>query len=186
MKKILSLFILSILVTGCFGGGDYADTGSGAMAGWQRQEFSTFIVQVPPAWQRVDKSKLASSIPKNTVVVYASELEKGFVKNMNILKEALNTEATPKEYARANVTLAKRSLPDYTELSSEEIDIHGQQTLLHTFQARNNVTDNLIHFTQGYFVKDSVGYTVTCVMPHDALQDDIALCRSAVTSFELK
>ena len=185
MKKI-TFIILTLLVTGCFGGGDESTDASTTMAGWQKQEFSTFVVQVPPGWNSVDKSKLSTSIPKGTVVVYASGLEDGFIKNMNILKETLNTEATSKEYAEANITLAKQTLPDYRQTAVEEIDIAGLKTILHTFQARNNVTDSLIHFTQSYFVKDEVGYTVTCVMPEDALEADRSICREAVMSFGLK
>ena len=185
MKKI-TFVILALLVTGCFGGSDETAGTTTEIPGWQKQEFSTFVVQVPPAWNRVDKSKLSTSIPKGTVVVYASELENGFVKNMNILKETLNTEATSKEYARANVNLAKQALPEYRETSIEEVDIKGVKTLLHKFQARNSATDDLIHFAQGYFVKDEVGYTVTCVVPEGALEAERALCGEVVMSFQLK
>ncbi len=185
MKKI-TFVVLALLVTGCFGGSDESAESTTTMPGCQKQEFSTFIVDVPPAWNRIDKSKLSTSIPKGTVVVYASELENGFIKNMNILKETLNTEATSKEYARANIALAKQTLPEYRETIVEEVDIKGIKTLLHLFQARNSITDDLIHFTQGYFVKDEVGYTVTCVVPEEALEDERNLCRKAVTSFQLK
>lgn len=185
MKKIAALSFLFVFLTGCFGG-DVTDDQVQVAAGWQRQEFSTFVVQVPPGWNRVDKSKLSTSIPAGTVVVYATELESGFIKNMNVVKETLNTDATPKEYARANITLAKQTLPQYNVVSEEEVDIYGQKTLLHVFQARNAVTDNLIYFTQGYFAKDKTGYTVTCVMPDGASKDNMDMCRKVVLSFELK
>ena len=80
----------------------------------------------------------------------------------------------------------EKLLPEYTEFMSTEGDINGQQTILHTFRARNTVTDDLLHFTQSYFVKENVGYTVTCVLPENTLEEERSICLQAINSFKLK
>jgi hypothetical protein len=183
-KKILPIITVILATTGCFGGGGTAETVDTQQ--WLKQEFSTFSISIPPGWHRIDKEKLSSSIPQGTVVVYAAAIENGFMKNINIVKETLNTTATPKEYARANITLAQRTLPQYNLSQSSDVDIHGQQTLMHTFTAKNSISDDTLHFAQSYFVKDNIGYTITCVLQQSAPVEQQDLCRTSISSFLLK
>ncbi len=186
MKKITAIALSAVLllgVSGCFGGDDEA---VGSSAGWQKQEFSTFSVDAPPGWMRVDKSKLSSSVPASTVAVYVAEMDQGFVKSMSVLKETLNTEATSKEYGKAVSLLTEKSLPEYAKVLSEDTDIHGEKTLLHVFRARNTVTDKLMQFVQSYFAKGDSGYVVSCVVPELAASSEVDICKQAVSSFRLK
>lgn len=179
-KKIALLLVVPLSLTGCFG------TEPQATESWQHQEFSSFTLDVPPHWARVDKSKLSTAVPETVVALYVGEKVKGETKSLNVAKETLNTQATSYDYARANVALIERTLLDYRSGVKEDREINGQKTIFHTYLARNSISDNLLFFVQAYFSKDSTGYLVTCGVPDDALDSDKATCEQAIMSFRLK
>jgi hypothetical protein len=183
MKKssLFALVItLSFTVTGCFSksstvsGSDLVD-----------RTFSTFVVGVPGGWQKIEKEQWANTIPADTAAIFAFKQENGFIRNLNVVKEGLNADATSIEYAKANVLLGSKALFDYRPLGKEELEVAGERTIFHTFLARNSSTEKAHHFSQLYFMKDGKGYTVTCIA-EDASSDGVGQCEDVVMSFRLR
>ena len=86
-----------------------------------------------------------------------------FIQNANVVKESLNTNASSLEYAKANILLGSKAITDYRRLLDEEAEVHGVKTVHHVFRARNSTTEPLLQYSQTYFSRDRVGYSVTCV-----------------------
>jgi hypothetical protein len=178
MKKLI--FVLSVLLlTGCSGNNQDVKTPPVAEvpSTWYAQNFGDFTIQIPPNWAK-------DSTAQEGMVVYKSLPENDFVKNMNIIKLALDEQQTSKEYAQKNIESIIEAFLEYKEIAVGEVDINGIITLLHKFQARNNEADNFAHFTQGYFAKDNAGYIITCVVSESSPEIDRKTCSQAVESFQ--
>lgn len=181
MKRALLIFIsliLAIQLTGCFGGGDDDE-----LAGVVRQKFKSFTVDIPSDWSKINSADFANTIPEETVAIFLKRTTgDDFIQNVNVVKESINTDASSLEYAKANLLLGSKAIVDYRATATEEVNVNGINTVQHNFRARNTTTDPLRNYTQTYFVKDRVGYTVTCI----AKEDDIlqqSLCDGIVKSF---
>lgn len=146
---------------------------------WYNQDFADFTIQIPPGWAKAEASE-------GLVATYKSLPENGFVKNMNIAKVVLAKNKSSKEYAQENIETIKKAFSEYKNLAVGEVDINGEITLLHKFQARNNANANFMYFTQGYFAKEKSGYMVTCVVSESSSETDRKICSQTVESFRLK
>lgn len=184
MKKtlsLLSIILTSGLLTGCFGSG--SDTQETSLL---IQEYQNFQISIPSSWRKIYQEDFANTIPDETVALFVNRVEgDDFIQNTNVVKESLNTDATSLEYAKANVLLASKALVDYRPVSSSEASISGVETVVHSFRARNATTEPLRYYTQSYFTRDKIGYTVTCV----AKDEDLAQqqnCDSIIRSFLLR
>lgn len=173
------LIVSLVLLSACSGngeeGGDSAET--------IRQSFKTFSIAVPGDFRRINQENFANTIPADTVVIYLKEGDvSDFIQNANVVKESLNTNASSLEYAKANLLLGSKAVTDYRRVSSEEAEVHGVKTVFHVFRARNSTTEPLLQYSQTYFARDRVGYTVTCVSKDD---DPIqqSSCEQIVKSF---
>jgi hypothetical protein len=187
-RLFISFFIIFLLVSGLSGcsRGSSSDSSVLVVEGLTDKEFQTFTVSAPEGWNLISKDQWANTIPDGTVAVFGKKLKSGFIRNLNVVKEVMNTDASSLEYAKANILLGSRALMDYRHLKSEERVIGGQNTSFHQFLARNSSTDRLHHFTQAYFMQDSVGYTVTCIAVDEGDVNGIATCEGVVMSFRLK
>jgi len=174
---VMIVVVLTSL-SGCLGFGE-DETASG----FSLKKFSTFQVEVPKDWRNIDKKEFSSIVPEETVAVFASSARDGFIKNLNILKENINTEASSNSYAKANILIGGKSLIDYAKIEEEHINIGGEDTVLHVFRARNSSTDKLLNFIQTYLTRGKIGYTITCVLPENASDEEIPVCKKAVSSF---
>lgn len=180
-KSVFSSLLLasSLLLTGCFGGGsEQIDVGSSI------QTFQNFQIAVPSNWQKIFQEDFANTIPDETVALFLNRVEgSDFIQNVNVVKESLNTDASSLEYAKANILLGSRALVDYRPINTSESNINEVTTVIHTFRARNETTAPLRHYTQSYFSRNNLGYTVTCI----ALEDDISQqenCSNIIQSFQ--
>jgi hypothetical protein len=183
MKKISQLLILTLFstfITGCFSGGD--DT---QQAGLLQQSFKNFTISIPSDWRKIFSDDFANTLPEETVALFLNKLDgDDFIQNTNVVKESLNTDATSLEYAKANVLLGSKALVDYRSVSTEEAQLGDLETVIHIFRARNATTEALRHYTQGYFTRDKIGFTITCVAKDDD-QIQQQNCDVIVRSFRL-
>jgi hypothetical protein len=179
MKKILIVlaFASSFLLTSCGGNGETATVDS------LQQQFDDFSINVPGNWRRINPDSFANTIPNGTAVIFMSPSQGAdFFQNVNVVQESLNTDATSLEYAKANMLLGSKAIIDYRPVSTEEVQIGTEKSVYHVFRARNVSTDPLRFYSQSYFARDRVGYTVTCI----AQDEDLAqqqVCESVVKSF---
>lgn len=173
------LMVSFLLLSACSGNGEEA----GDSAEMIRQSFKTFSIAVPGDFRRINQGNFANTIPEDTVVIYLKDAgATDFIQNANVVKESLNTNASSLEYAKANILLGSKAVTDYRRVSSEEVEAHGVKTVFHVFRARNSTTEPLLQYSQTYFSRDRVGYTVTCVSQDDnPIQQ--ASCEQIVKSF---
>lgn len=180
MKKIVLLSAVALFfVAGC------SREDGGVQVGLVERTFTTFSIGIPGGWTKVEKEHWANTVPEETVAVFLFQQENGFIRNANVFKEQLNSTATSIEYAKANVLLGSKALFDYRRVSAEEEEIGGERTVVHEFEARNSSIDRSHRFTQAYFMKEGVGYTVTCIA-EGAESDGVVECGSVVRSFRLR
>jgi hypothetical protein len=184
MKKttrLLTLFLTPLILSGCFGGGSEVE-----QAGLIQQSFQNFTVSVPSDWRKIFSDAFANTLPEETVSLFLKKVDgDDFIQNTNVVKESINTDATSLEYAKANVLLGSKALVDYRSITTEEVQLGEVQTVVHVFRARNATTEPLRHYTQGYFSRDRLGFTITCVAKDDD-QIQQQNCDVIVKSFRFK
>lgn len=184
MKRLTSILIsvlASTALSGCFGGGSEVE-----QAGLLQQSFNNFTVSVPSDWRKIFSDDFANTLPEETVALFLKKVDgDDFIQNTNVVKESINTDATSLEYAKANVLLGSKALVDYRSVSTEEVQLGDVQTVVHVFRARNATTEPLRHYTQGYFSRDKLGFTITCVAKDDD-QIQQQNCDVIVKSFRFK
>jgi hypothetical protein len=188
MKKIVKTILAALailMVTAVLNGCGSKD--SDASASLKTYEGGLFTIGIDPGWKIITPSEFYPEIPKETLVAFTTpEAYDGFFINVNIVKEALPSEVSSIDYARANINLAAQNLTDYEKVQEAKIDLNGVPAMVHIFQARLNPTENLIRFIQLYTTKGKEGYIVSGGMlpstPKE-IRDEVG---SSVTSFRLK
>jgi len=180
MKRLfvyISVMFLIFQLSACSGDSEIA---------FVNQDYKTFSLAVPSDWRKITQENFANTIPEETVAVFLKKIEgDDFIQNANVIKESINTDASSLEYAKANIVLASKAIVDYRAISSEESEIGGISTVLHSFRARNSAIDPIRLYVQSYFVQDRVGYTVTCISKEDDMLQQNT-CNDIIRSFLFK
>lgn len=173
------LFLVMIpFLTGCFG-----STGEETDTSLERQIFKNFSVDTPSTWRKISEENFANTIPNETVALFIKKIDgDDFIQNLNIVKESINTDASSLEYAKANILLGSKAIIDYRPINTEQTTIRESETVIHTFRARNSSTDPLRHFSQSFYARDRIAYTLTCISKDDDQAQQEA-CATAVSSF---
>lgn len=172
IKNWLLTLALILVLSGCFGG----ETVS--LDGYSND---TFSIGVLANWQTVEQGELNENIPPEALVAFISSDP---TINITIVREFLAVEASPLEYANANINYAEENILDYDRLGTEEININGQDTRFHVFKGRASAEDLMLKFVQVYLVKDQVGYTVTATLYIDSTQEDVDTLKEVLSSFQ--
>ena len=135
--KIISLILVTLALTSCFGGEDtnvalteYKGTG--------------YAVNVPKTWVAVDAKSLPR--PKNGTIALAMsspDISNGFANNLLILKDTLGPDADPKmtsrKYMVVSQALTSGTYTEYTKLSDDTITWSDQdEGTLQVFEAKYN------------------------------------------------
>ena len=83
LKKTISLIIISLFFTGCFGD----DNGDSDIITTTKSfyETETFSIQFPPDWEILESGDFTSNIPSSTVVGFRNNIKSEvFTANLNI------------------------------------------------------------------------------------------------------
>ena len=184
IKKILAALII-ILFAGFLSGCDGGEPSAGQNL--KPYDGGEFVINIDPTWKIINQSDFYAEIPKETLVAFTTpEAYDGFFINVSIVKEDLKQPVSSIDYGRANINLAGQNLTDYQKVQEAKIDVGGQPSLLHIFQARLNPTEKLIKFVQLYATSGNFGYIISGGMLPDtpkAIRDTVG---AMVTSFNLK
>ncbi|MDP3975400.1 MAG: hypothetical protein Q8P95_00625 [bacterium] len=181
MKRpaFLAIFAIALSVTVACGEADTTEE-----QGLSRQAFKSFSIDIPGSWRKIPQESFANTIPTETVAIFVRKVEgDDFIQNANVVVEAINTDASSLEYAKANILLGSKAIIDYRPLSTEEVVVGGVKTAFHLFRARSSGTDPLRHFSQSYFARDKMAYTVTCIAKEEDEPQQLA-CAGLVKSFQ--
>lgn len=150
-------------------------------------DHSTFAMKLADDWNVIGKNDFYAEIPKETLIAFsAPEAYNGFYINVNVIEENLNQMVSSLDYGRANINLSGQNLTDYQKIQEVQLDVNGEPTLLHIFQARLNPSSKLIRYIQLYTTKGTRGYIVSGGMLNDTPKELRDLVGSMVTSFRLK
>ena len=184
IKKILAVLIIILFagfLNGCGGGEAPADQNLKPYDGGE------FTINIDPTWKIINQTDFYAEIPKETLVAFTTpEAYNGFFINVNIVKEDLRQPVSSIDYGRANINVAAQNLTDYQKAQEAQIDVGGQPSLLHIFQARLNPTEKLIKFVQLYATSGNFGYIVSGGMLPDTPKPIRDLVGATVTSFNFK
>ncbi len=135
--KILSLLIITLTLTSCFGGDD-------TNVALTEQKGTGYTVNVPKTWIAVDAKSLPN--PKNGTIGLAMtspDISNGFANNLLILKDTLGPDADPKmtsrKYMVVSQALTSGTYTEYTKLSDTTVKwADGDEGTLQVFEAKYN------------------------------------------------
>ena len=189
MKKLLALFTLILLTTGCLGGGDEEPQGDTENPLYYTYSTSTFSLEVPNDWEVI--SQFTSDYPENTLVAFRNNLkEKDFLANVNIVANTLEDDLNNGDYGLEMLQYHEETLIDYKLIEQQEIDIkiNGQTTptYLNYFEGRNNTSSDVLRFVQVYAIDGSIGYIATGSFLPDEDEFAIDNCVHMVKSLAVK
>ena len=182
-KKSLAVLMIAVsvaLLNGC----GAEETPAAAL---RTYDGGLFTININPEWRIITDSDFYPEVPDETVVAFTTpEAYDGFFINVNVVEENLKGDVSAVDYARANINMAEQNLTDYEKVQEAQVDLGGDQGMVHIFQARLNPTEKLIRFIQLYTVKNKMGYIVTGGMlpstPKE-IRDEVG---ASVTSFRVR
>ena len=156
-KKIVSSLLLLPLIL-------FVSCGEAAPSGQKNVlETNEYSMQIPATWAEVDDTSIKTTLPEGTFRAAKATLAlEGIYSKVTISKETLLLEMSSLKYADANITKAPLITSSYTKLDERDIDIAGEKTKLHIFNAKTSNDAPMLLFLQAYVVKDQhAGYTIS-------------------------
>lgn len=117
----------------------------------------TFTIQAPEGWTKVD-----TSMGGLQAVLLKSDIEGAtdiFMENINVVTEKATGYDLDKYYD-ANLSTISTQMPGYTKISSANVTINGQEARHLAYS--HNYTGTPIDVETYFFVKDGIGYVITC------------------------
>ena len=167
-KRTLAILLTLPLLSACFG----SDTAC-------KDEIQTdnFDICLGDGWEQVPDAKLrAEGVPEETVAAFQmTEKRAGQRDNIIVSSESLPTNATALSYAQANIKTIEAT-PQYTVIEKREVEIDGNETILHIFTARPVADLPARRFYQLHLTKGTSGYVFTGTLPfstEDVIEDGI-------------
>ena len=117
-------------------------------------------------WEQVSDAKLKEeSVPEETIAAFQmTESRAGQRDNIVVSTESLPTNASALAYAQANMKTIEAT-PQYTVIEKREVEIDGNETILHIFTARPIADLPARRFYQLHLTKGTAGYVFTGTLP---------------------
>lgn len=167
MKKLLLLFSIATLLTGCFGIGESSDTPGGqGDPNFVTYDHTAFSIQVPKDWETIDSKSFTSNIPAETMVGFRNNIKNEvFTANVNVSMTKIPEEVTSADFGKSTLLKAKESLVGFKEISKEDYTLkYGDQeiaTFTSGFEGKKTPADPIVRFKQLYIAYDGAGYVIT-------------------------
>lgn len=128
MRRLFALLTLSLLFTGCLGGGKNAEENQ-KIEGFTFFSGEKFNLQAPDAWETLNPLQWKSDIPKNTLVAFRNNVRHArFTANLVVLENELNEEVSTFDYGKAQYEKIRSELLSYREIRAEKhtIRVNGK------------------------------------------------------------
>lgn len=164
MKRVISFLTLALLLPACGGGGSETTTGDSDQIFYHSYKTAEFEIDVPDDWETINS--FTSDYPESIRIAFRNNIKEGdYVANLTIFKEEnpksqLNTDLS-QEYLKKHA----ESLVNYKLLEQEEISLQvlgsPSQTILNTFEGKNDTRENTITFKQTYAAEGDTTWLIT-------------------------
>lgn len=189
-KKIIILGLMSVLFTGCFGGGSSTSTTT-LEAGESLYSHSNFSVIIPQDWEITESKDFPSNVPKETIVVFGNNIKSEiFTANVNVSIKEVDETVTSSDYAKNSKTQASTSLLSFNEIGSENVKVqYGANPIEGTileFSGKKSAEEPIIKFKQLFVVNKGFGYIVTAASIPEEDQTVVKYMDRMINSFSLK
>jgi hypothetical protein len=132
---------------------------------------------ISDGWEQVSDAKLQEEgVPEETIAAFQmTEKRAGQRDNIVISREGLPTSASALAYSEANMKIIEAT-PQYTVIEKREVEIDGNETILHIFSARPIADLPARRFYQLHLTKRTTGYVFTGTLPfsvEDFIEDGL-------------
>jgi hypothetical protein len=192
MKKLLLLLSIPILLTGCFGSDEETDnTGTDSEQQGYYYEYITaeFTIEAPDTWEKI--TSFTSEYPDEIRVAFRNNVkDSDFVANVTVLREDNETSLTNADWAQKKLNDHAETIINYQLISQEESSskVAGatSNTLLNTFQGKNDTSGPTLSFAQTYLTKGTKAFTVTATYRPEEDPFAIEKMNTMLRSFTLK
>ena len=193
MKKLLLLFPITILLTGCFGSGETPTDGSNSAdnPNFTKYDHTAFSIETPNDWEVIDSKNFTSNVPKETIIGFRNNMRNElFTANVNVSQTMTPEEITSEDLGKSTMTKAKESLVGFTEIGKEPITLEygkeGITTFISTFEGKKTPADPIIRFKQLYVVNSGAGYVITAAYLPTEDESVVKMTDEMLHSFSLK
>ena len=163
-KRFTALVALILFLPACGGRSASCD---------DHVQIGIFGICLQNEWEQVSEEKLREEgVPAETVAAFQlTSPRAGQRDNIVISRERLPGVITAEKYAQTNVRTIE-VMPEYSLIEKREVNIDGEDTLLHIFTARPVPDLPARRFYQVSLVEGTTGYVVTGTLPF-AVDSDI-------------
>lgn len=182
---ILSLVLCVFLLSGCLGFGTASSTDVVDDSGLIKFTGTGYTLRVPASWQAVEPTKIATPVAGKVELALRSLINKrGFMNNLIILSDTLETPVTASEYVSQSMLWASREYLSMLVENDEQISFSdGETSQLIIFRAKyNEVTEERLFFQTARVCGTTV-YLLTLGLENDIVPEDYERYRPILSSF---
>lgn len=184
-SRLFMLISLSLLLTGCFGSDTTATTDTVDSAGLVKYTGTGYTLRVPASWQAVEPSKITAPVAGKIELALRSLVNKrGFMNNLIILSDTLETPVTATEYVSQSMLWASREYLSMQIENDEQVTFtDGEKSRLVIFRAKyNEVTEEHLFFQTARLCGNTV-YLITLGLENDTPAENYDRYRPILSSF---
>lgn len=185
-KSYLLVFISVFLLSGCLGfGGDTPSADVVDSAGLVKYTGTGYTLRVPASWQALEPSKITAPVAGKIELALRSLVNKrGFMNNLIILSDTLETPVTATEYVSQSMLWASREYLSMQVENDEQVTFaDGEKSRLVIFRAKyNEVTEEHLFFQTARLCGNTV-YLITLGLENDTPAENYDRYRPILSSF---
>ncbi len=193
-RKLAAIGIISsILFTGCGGSSSSTSTSAPLKEGNLIYENSSYSIQIPKAWEVIDKTSFTSTVPPETMIGFRNNIKSDiFTANINVAQKQLRQtdSASVKDFAKSSMEISRNNLIGYQLLNEKEGKMNygkeGLSTYYTEFEGKKSASEQIIHFKQVYIVSGATSYTVTASYLPNEDESVVTALGEMLDSFSLK
>lgn len=185
-SRFFLLVFMTLLLSGCFDiGSDTPAADVVDAAGLVKHTGNGYVIRVPASWQAMDTAKVTTPVAGKIELALRSLVNKrGFMNNLVVLSDTIETPVTSSEYVAQSMLWASREYLSTKVESDEQITFaDGEKSRLVIFRAKyNEVTEEHLFFQTARICGTTV-YLLTLGLENDIVADDYERYRPILSSF---
>lgn len=194
MKKLLTLLLIPILLTGCFSSNSEEDTAADSTGESDKAYFyeyitAEFTINAPDSWEKI--TSFTEEYPDEIRVAFRNNLkDSSFTTNVTVIREDNTSSLGNADWAQNKLNSHVETILNYQLISQEELALSvagaTSASLLNTFTGKNKTSGPTLNFMQTYLTKGDRAWTVTASYSPDEDPFVIEKLDTMLRSFTLK